>query len=90
MLPGTIRLTLWGSASSTMETANIPSTHGGSLASSPVLLDLAVPRGAFWKAYLRFLPCSAWSRFMGLASTFFAIPTPRRNIPYNRLGVVVH
>ena len=33
------------------------------------------------------LPCCG---FMGLALLFFAIPSPRRHIPDNRLGVIAH
>jgi hypothetical protein len=62
----------------------------GALQRLRVLLDMAVQRGAFWKAYSRFLLSSSSSRFMGLSSLFLVTPTPRRDIPHNRLCVVVH
>ena len=39
------------------------------------------------KRILSSVPCCG---FMGLASLFFAIPSPRRHIPNNRLGVIAH
>jgi hypothetical protein len=60
-----------------MEAADIPAPHDGSLAA------LAGPLGLGRAA-------GSWPRFVRLALTFLVTPTPRRDIPYNGLGVVAH
>jgi hypothetical protein len=75
MLPSTIVLSLRCSASGAMEATDISSGPLG-------------------------LCCAAWSLLEGipsvflllprLASSLFVTPTPRRDISYNRLSVVVH
>jgi hypothetical protein len=56
----------------------------GALQRWPVLLDLAVHRGAFWKAYPCFFP------FMRLPSNFFIIPTLRRDVAHDGLASVMN
>ena len=70
MLPSTIGLALRCSASGTMEAADVPPTHGGSLAALAGPLELGSTPGRFREGILPLLP------FHGVDLTFSYHPHP--------------
>ena len=76
MLPGTIGLALGRSTSGTMEAADLPATHGGSLATLAGPLGLGCAVGSLLEGIFPFLVLLLLVPFHEVGLNFFVTPSP--------------